>query len=1320
MTRTHATNTILIVDDEPHNLDVLNNYLRESKFRVLVATDGEQALKRVNHSKPDLILLDVRLPGIDGFETCRRLKALKATRDVPVIFITVDSEPVNKVKGFEVGAVDYITKPFSPEEVVARIMRHLAFQRLQDELTAKNAQLEREIAERVQTEDALRQSERNLARAHAMANLGSYRCDLGKEQMIYSRELSRMLGFGDEEHTCELIEAGGIIHPDDLPTIMEAFQRAIESGDSVALDVRVILPDGRIRHVQNQFEAIYDDTGQPVQVFGTIQDISERKQAEEARTLHLRFLENIERINRVIQQATDVEQMMSDVLLTTREIFEADRAWLLYPCDPDAASWSVPMEHTRPEYPGAFVLGEEIPMLPEAARLFRRALDVDDVITIDTRDIHAPKETDKRFSTLSQLYLPIHPRTGKPWIMGLHQCSYHRDWTVEEQELFREIGSRIRDALSSLLFLRQLRESEANLRAFMENARGFGVYRIELADDQPYGVKIIFTSPSLRDILGIDYYKDTNWFEYIHLADRDRMAAAHYAAISTGREFNETFRLYHVEKQEWRWIRMISSAAMTQDGTFTHFNGLLVDVTEVKRAEKVIQVERDNFRNILESMDDGVYIVDRRYDIQYVNQVLRQDFGSYNEQKCYTYFHDRPSVCPWCQNQEALAGKTMHWESHAMKNGRTYDIISTPLEDSDGEVSILEIFRDITERKQAEDLLRKLSLAVEQSGSPIAITDIAATIEFVNPAFTRITGYTSEEAIGQNPRILQSGHTPPQVYQNLWDTLARGEVWQGEWQNKKKSGELYWEFAIISPVKNQAGETTHYVAIKEDITARKQTEQELQQAKEAAEAANRAKSTFLANMSHELRTPLNSILGYAQILKRDPAVTAQQRNGLNVVEQSGNHLLTLINDVLDLAKIEAGKLELSRSDFHLLFFLKNVSNLIRVRAEREALTFRMELSDTLPPYVHGDEQHLRQVLLNLLDNAVKFTDKGEVTLRVNRPTVDSRHSIIRFEVTDSGVGIAPDQLHAIFEPFQQVGDLTHQTGGTGLGLAISRRLIQLMGGELHVESIPGKKSTFWFAIFLPEVVNTGNIAVAKTRQIVGVEGEAPTLLVVDDNREGRRVFTNLLLPLGFNIIEACSGQEALTKAKEYHPAGVITDIVMSEMDGLELIRQIREVPELSAIVIIATSAKVYEKDQQECFAAGSNAFLPKPIQVDLLLEQLQRCFALEWLYKEKQPEHPLAQEYAGGEGRESPNSSQQPGSAYAQNHNCTSEVATLPSELLDAVEHAVVCTDITLMTDLIDGLHEEHPVLAEELAKLAYDFEYEAILQLIHRGKKQT
>ena len=392
---------------------------------------------------------------------------------------------------------------------------------------------------------------------------------------------------------------------------------------------------------------------------------------------------------------------------------------------------------------------------------------------------------------------------------------------------------------------------------------------------------------------------------------------------------------------------------------------------------------------------------------------------------------------------------------------------------------------------------------------------------------------------------------------------------------------------------------------------------QLQAAKLTADRANQAKSDFLANMSHELRTPLNGILGYAQILSGSRELSEEERGGIHVIHQCGSHLLTLINDVLDLSKIEACKLDLAPDILHLPSFLQGVVEICRIRAEQKELNFFYTPDPDLPEAVGVDEKRLRQVLINLLGNAIKFTDKGGVTLSVKgeHSTTDNQQPItkIRFHVEDTGVGMSPEQLEKIFQPFEQVGKSRHKTEGTGLGLAISQRIVKLMGSQIQVHSRLGEGSTFSLELELPVVDNWQRVGRSLDGQsIIGYKGDLKTILVVDDAPVNRSVLVNLLAPLGFALVEAENGKEGLAKAAERQPDLIITDLAMPEMDGYEMLRELRQREPLKDIKVIVSSASVSAFDRQASLEAGGDDFLAKPIAMDDLLSLLVQHLPIEW------------------------------------------------------------------------------------------------------------
>jgi PAS domain S-box-containing protein len=421
-------------------------------------------------------------------------------------------------------------------------------------------------------------------------------------------------------------------------------------------------------------------------------------------------------------------------------------------------------------------------------------------------------------------------------------------------------------------------------------------------------------------------------------------------------------------------------------------------------------------------------------------------------------------------------------------------------------------------------------------------------------------------------------------------------------------GRRTWMETFKAPVLDEDGTVLGTVGFARDISERKSVDEAREMALAEAQRLASVRSEFLAQMSHELRTPLNGILGYAQVLRRDSGLDHRHMAGLDVIQQSGEHLLSLINDVLDLAKIEAGKLELESAAILLPRFLHDICAIIALKAEQKALAFECVCAPDLPAMILADERRLRQVLLNLLANAVKFTDRGQVRLDVSR-TPAAR---LRFEVRDSGVGIGPDQTAAIFQPFEQSGEPQRRLSGTGLGLAIVRQFVGLMGGEVQVESVIGQGSRFWFEL---ELVDGGQLAAAAppARHVSGYRGPRQTVLVVDDVAANRAVLVDMLERLGFCMVAAQDGATALELAAAQPPDLVLMDIVMPQMDGLEATRRLRALPGLAALPVIAVSASASAHDRERYLAAGLNAFLPKPVDYDSLLAQVAAQLSLEWI-----------------------------------------------------------------------------------------------------------
>ena len=579
----------------------------------------------------------------------------------------------------------------------------------------------------------------------------------------------------------------------------------------------------------------------------------------------------------------------------------------------------------------------------------------------------------------------------------------------------------------------------------------------------------------------------------------------------------------------------------------------------------------------------------------------------------------------------AALGSFIRYEVEVKGDGDqvvTIDFSLKPVKDGDQVILLIAEGRDISERKRLEETTirsRDFYLTLfEDFPALVWRSGLEQERNYFNRPWLVFTGRTIEQEMGDG---WAQGIYPDDLEQCLKTYLHAFKVRQPfemEYRLRRYDGEYRWLVDQGRPLYDLKNKFTGFIGWCYDITESKQAEEALKQAKEASEAANRAKSEFLANMSHELRTPLNGILGYAHILKREKNLTAKQQDGLSIIQQCGDHLLALINDILDLSKIEARKMEIQLSDIRLPELLDNIAEIFLIGAEQKNISFSYTASP-LPALVRGDEQKLRQILINLLGNAVKFTETGGVVFRVSyvEPETEdysqSLSSKIRFQVEDTGIGIASDKLTEIFLPFHQIDNNHHRVEGTGLGLAISQKLARLMGSTLEVKSTPSVGSVFWLELDLPEVLEATEITEAR-RNIIGFKGERRKVLVADDNRENRSVLVHLLEPLGFEIVEATDGNDCLHKAHEFKPDVILMDLTMPVMDGFETARQIRQSIDIKDTVIITTSASVFDYNQQQSAEAGCDDFIPKPVCVKSLLERLQMHLKLEWIYEQNEVE----------------------------------------------------------------------------------------------------
>jgi PAS domain S-box-containing protein len=685
------------------------------------------------------------------------------------------------------------------------------------------------------------------------------------------------------------------------------------------------------------------------------------------------------------------------------------------------------------------------------------------------------------------------------------------------------------------------------------------------------------------------------------------------------------------------------------EGKMIGFIAITRDITEQKLAELALRGSENRYKTLFYDSPDGYLIVKNGLFIECNKAAELMLGGNRSMIVGKKPVEISPEIQPNGQKSDELIrnavketlekGKTsFEWVHNRFDGTPTLIQVNLTCIEYEGDNRvILTTWCDITAQRKTEEQVRKLSRAVEQSPVSIVITNLDGNIEYANPNTFRTTGYTPEELIGKNPRVLKSGETSPEEYTNLWDNITEGKQWKGTFHNVKKNGELYWEQSTISPIFNDRGTITHFLAIKEDITERKRIEQEikdlnqnleqkimlrtaeleksnsaLERARMEAEKANLAKSDFLSRMSHELRTPMNSILGFAQLLEMGE-LSATQQKAVNHILRSGKHLLDLINEVLDISRIEAGRVSISVEPVEINSILREISDTLSPAAAAAGITIQILPAATDPLYVRADCQRLKQILLNLANNAIKYNQTGGwVTLKQEiRPQNENGIVPVRISVTDGGKGIAEEDLRKIFTPFERVGAEKTVIEGTGLGLAVVKQLTALMGGEQGVESEIGKGSNFW--IELPRTIkeldrlqqngdlqNGQEIEIEKKGYILYLEDNVSNIELVEQiiaaNRPGISLITNMF------------GKQAVQLAKQHHPSLILLDLNLPDMHGSVVLEHLKQDKETSEIPVVVISADAMPNQLTAMLNAGAKKYLTKPFDIGEFISILDTYF----------------------------------------------------------------------------------------------------------------
>lgn len=1074
-----------------------------------------------------------------------------------------------------------------------------------------------------------------------------------------------------------------ILSPESLQLELEAINRALATGELQVFEHRTVKND------KDAYEEVRTIACGENEVLLMVRDVTRRRQSE------LQFQRLAENVPGAVYRyvlATDGTDHLTYISPRCRELYELEAEEILQDVN---LIWSI--------------------------------VHPDDIERIHKSILESAQTLQPWFAELRIL-----PRSGKlKWV---------RTFARPERQSTGDIlwdGLAI-DITESKRATEALQASEAKLRSILENTPSL----ISLIDRQG---RTLFINRSLSQCTA-ESLIGCNITNYLSPEQPDQLKTAlttvfeqgkptHFEAVGIGE--TQSTANYEVRIAPIQNSKPIEAAIV-----------ITADISVRKQAEMVLQASEARFRAIFEQAAVGIMQTTLTGHFLQINQCFCELLG-YSEVELLRYtvweitYPEERQLVQDC-TQQLIEGKitTVSLEKRFIcKNGQvrwvhlTGSLVQNELHQ---EPYFLGVVKDIQEQKQAEANLRAQQIflreIINMVGSAIFVKDLDHRYIMANQATAKLYGVRVEDLIGKTDRDFNSDAaqvdefwaTNREVITSLQPKVNFYEVIQNF------AGESRCYQTTVSPFINPEGQPQGIIGVSVDITELKQTEEALRQAKEAAEAANLAKSQFLANMSHELRTPLNSILGFAQLLNQDACLTSDQRDQLAIILGSGEHLLELINDVLEMSKIDAGRSTLHITSFDLHYLLQNLQRMLQIRATAKQLALIFDCAANVPRYIQTDESKLRQVLLNLLGNAIKFTAKGRVILSIRIEQSESQanekhgfyHSqkssepisdaVLYFTVEDTGPGIAASEMSDLFNPFVQTQVGKQSQEGTGLGLAISLRFVELMGGTIKAKSIQGQGATFEFKIpvRLTQAESKSSCPVGK---IIGLVPHQPSyrILVVEDQIINRKLVVSLLTKLGFEVQEAVDGEEALSLWQQWCPHLILMDIRMPRMNGYEAIYQIRQREKLQQqptaplstsarpTVIIALTASAFKEERAQIFAAGCNGFISKPFKADDLLAAIATYLKIEYIYAEplEADARPFNKPY------HSP-----PIKTPKRPTDIT--LNFLPLAWKTELYQAAVQLDADRCLELIQNMSPNHPQVMEQLIDLVTEFRFDVLIDL--------
>lgn len=830
--------------------------------------------------------------------------------------------------------------------------------------------------------------------------------------------------------------------------------------------------------------------------------------------------------------------------------------------------------------------------------------------------------------------------------IGLDAVQKKHFFTNQEQSLLSVFAETLVNMKVKTEYNLRIKESERKYREITENIADL----IWTADTD---FNMNYCSPSIELIFGYqpeeflsnslnDKYTNETVEKYIEIVSEFKSKLKN-GTISTHDRWSLEGQAIKKSGQVF-WFKSLIKPSWNSENTITGVLGITRDTTGEKRALIELQESEERLQRIVNSPTHYVLRTDLTGMHTYWNKTFEKEFGWLYKNKGIAKSDSLTSICNYHhkRTQEVVMACIMHpgtvYQIELDKPSRDGGIMTTLWEymcltDASGKPSEMQCMGiDISEKKKAEEQVRKLSRAVEQIPLTVVITNLEGNIEYANPYTYQTTGYTQDELLGKNPKILKSGETSLEEYQQLWGNITHGKEWKGIFHNRKKDGTMYWEQATIGPILNDEGEITHYIAIKEDITERKRIQDELKdlnlhleekikertldlenanislkQANEDAQKANKAKIDFLSKMSHELRTPMNSILGFGQLLQMGE-LTPVQEKGVQHILDSGKHLLNLINEVLDISRIESGRVSISVEPIDTFEIISEIKESLDFSANQKNISISTQVKNTVPIYINADKQRLKQVLINLVNNAIKYNNEGGfVSIIVEiKPITDKGFTPVRISVIDNGWGIEEKDIERIFIPFERIGAEKSGVEGTGLGLAVVKQLVELMGGTVGVKSMPGQGSTFWIelqqsesrldAIQKEELLSQQKTASKQEGKILYIEDKTPNIELVQEIIETKRN--------GIDLVIHMQGNGALEKAVEVKPSLILLDLNLPDLHGQDILIALKANDITKNIPVIVISADAMPNQISNLKALGAKNYLTKPIEIKSFLHAI--------------------------------------------------------------------------------------------------------------------